>query len=136
MRKTFLIASGLVFAGLVGCQAPQQTPEDLNQRTTAAMSMDVGPDRDDKLMRIAGDAANARNANACLTAVDDINDHTRKDNTAHACADTFNNNGDRDTALMLVNKISDKNLQNQILGAYSNKPAPAPTTAPMPMMPH
>ena len=109
---------------VTACAAPQQTPAQLNDRIGNAQSISDLGERDKQLMVIAGDAANARNADACLKAVSNISNNDSRDTTAEACADTFDGYGDRKTAEALVDKIYNRSLQDRMRAHYARM-APA-----------
>ena len=114
------------FAALVvGCAAKPQTSGQLNDRLTNASQISDTPQHDDTVAGVAMDAANSAQPEPCLSAVDAIKDRDKRDRTAHAAADIFNNRGDRPTAEALVAKISDPNLKDQIRQAYGRNPAPS-----------
>jgi hypothetical protein len=121
-KRIALLGLGLTLAG---CAAPQ-TPSQLSDRLSNAEQITDSKQKDDALQQIAKDAANAGNGQVCVYAVAEISNSNLKDGTAHTCADVFNGRGDRTTAEVLVNKISDTGLQNEIRKAYASQPAPQP----------
>ncbi len=126
MRKHLFLASALTLASLAGCGTQPQTSDQLNDRLTNATQITDAPQHDATCSQIANDAASSGQSTACMNAIDAIKDRDKRDRTAHDCADTFNNKGDRQTAEMVVQKISDPNLKDQILQAYGRAPAPKP----------
>ncbi len=118
---------GLGFAlVLAGCASSPQTTSQLSDRLSNAEQISDSGQKDDALQKVAKDAANAGQSQICLNAVAQVSNSNLRDGTAHTCADIFNGKGDRTTAELLVNKIGDTGMQNEIRKAYANQPAPQP----------
>jgi hypothetical protein len=118
-------ACGTVLATILGgCAAPIQTSGQLQDRLDSAQQISVAGPRDDALADVAKDAATGGQPSLCVQAIDGIVKPGLHDETAAACAETFNNLGDRTTADALVAKIQSVAQRDRIREAYAAQVPP------------
>ena len=112
----------LAVAGLVGCTAAKQTPEQLQARLEAAIQISDDQARDKALARLADDAAQSEAADLCVQAVDLIGDDLTHDATVQACVAKLNSPELRPAAEALVNRIGQNQVRDRLLCLLANSP--------------
>ena len=115
----------LVGFGMAGCAgtAPETSGE-LLDRLSSAEQIKADDPRQASLALVARDAADNGDAAICLEAMNGITETKLRDRTAEACAASFNSNGQRDKAELLVTKISSADARDKIREGYAAHPAP------------
>jgi hypothetical protein len=104
---------------LLGCdQRPREpaSPEELKGRLDAALSMRNVADRNDALASVARDAAAAGDGDMVKRALGPINNTSRKDEAAAACALKLAEIGKSQVAVEVAKTIHNSPLQNETLG--------------------